>query len=658
MKKQGVRKTRITTTGKKTPDVRKNSDLAKAEYEPEFTGKEIFKKTFVAQGSSSRRNRAATIERSDKYKNIEDGVIPYVSTQGINSNTNISVRDSVVLTQKAYYNFASFRNTIDIMTEFTVGKILLKGGNKKSRNFYKQYFKKIGLFSLQDRFFREYFRSGNCFVYPMNGTISSEDVANLTKIFELELSKSAEITIPVRYIIINPSEIEVIGASAFNNPDYQKVLNTYELSRLRTPRSKEDKEIYESLPQETKELIQRSKSGGGTLVYIPLSLEKVRAVFYKKQDYEPFSMPMGFPVLEDINWKSEMKKIDMAITRTAQQSILLVTMGESPKNGGNAVNQAHINKVKTFFENESVARVLVADYTTKASFVVPEIGNILNPQKYQQVNEDIREGLNNLIFGNGEKFANASAKIEVFIERLRHSREVFLEEFLIPEMRKIAETLNFKSVPTPKYKDIDIKDKLEFSRLYTRLLELGVLTPSETIEAIEDGKLPTPEESLESQKELKEYKDEGLYEPISGGPFTQKETLELKSKQISKQAGRPPGTKKKQSTKKISPIGASISAKMVIDNFKLFDELSTGVTKEYKKLQKINSLKNTDKENISAIAQLIGMNEEPKKWLDSIPQYTEEPIDKNIERVNNIISFAQEHKVDLGDALILYGSYK
>ena len=41
---------------------------------------------------------------------------------------------------------------------------------------------------------------------------------------------------------------------------------------------------------------------------LSLEREKLCAVFYKKQDYEPFSVPMGFPVLEDINWKAEMKK--------------------------------------------------------------------------------------------------------------------------------------------------------------------------------------------------------------------------------------------------------------------------------------------------------------------------------------------------------------
>ena len=80
---------------------------------------------------------------------------------------------------------------------------------------------------------------------------------------------------------------------------------------------------------------------------------------------------MGYPVLEDINFKYEMKKMDMAIARTMQHAILLVTMGEEPEKGG--INQENLKKMQALFQNESIGRVLIADYTTKAEFVIPQI---------------------------------------------------------------------------------------------------------------------------------------------------------------------------------------------------------------------------------------------------------------------------------------------
>ena len=102
-------------------------------------------------------------------------------------------------------------------------------------------------------------------------------------------------------------------------------------------------------------------------VQIELNPEKTSAVFYKKQDYEPLAVPMGFPVLESINAKAEMRKMDMAISRTTHQAILLVTMGAEPEKGG--VNQKNLESMQKLFENESVGRVLISDYTTDAKFV-------------------------------------------------------------------------------------------------------------------------------------------------------------------------------------------------------------------------------------------------------------------------------------------------
>ncbi|MEK6880843.1 MAG: hypothetical protein AABY22_14585 [Nanoarchaeota archaeon] len=633
-------------------DISENKSLLNLfEYEPLLASYQS-----KASATEVRRNRAATIKRSDQYANIEDGLIPYISSSSpISSNSLIGISDAVVLCQKAYYNFANFRNTIDVMTEFTVGKIFLNGGNERSRAFFNSYFNKINLWSLQDRFFREFFRSGNVFIFPLMGTIETEDLKNLSKIFKLNLSEGSKVKIPAKFIIINPAEIQVTGSASFIDPEYVKVLTSFELSSLRSPRTDQDREILESFSPEVQKLIKNSK-GQSPRVEITLDLDKVSAVFYKKQDYEPFAVPMGFPVLEDINWKAEMKKIDMAISRTVQQAILLITMGESPKDGGTGTNPKHIAAVQQFFQNESVARVLVADYTTKAVFVIPEIGDILDPKKYAQVNEDIREGLNNLVIGANDKFANASARIEVFVERLRHSRESFLTEFLIPEMKKIGENLEFKSIPMPYYKEIDIKDKLEFAKLYTRLIELGVLTPMEGVSAIKDGKIPNKEQSELDQEEFVKQKEKGYYEPIVGGPFTQKETMEMKQAQITQQGGRPSGTKKPQSKKNVRPIGASISISKIVDNYKKFDELVSKMEKDLLKEHNIKNLNKKQKETINEIAELITANEDPENWIKNYKDYLKEPIDKNKDRVNDIIEYAQEFGVDVFAASILYAS--
>ncbi|NBP00123.1 MAG: hypothetical protein EBU90_08320 [Proteobacteria bacterium] len=601
---------------------------------------------FASNDNPVRRNASSTINRTDRYKNIEDGLIPFKYSSGIKNSSNMDIRDAVILCQKAYYNFAIFRNTIDLMTEFSSSNIYFQGGSQKSRDFFEALFKKINVWDLQDKFFREYYRSGNVFLYRFDALVKDEDVNKITQTFGL--SSKASVRLPSRYIILNPADIQLGGGVNFSIGRYYKILSDYELERLKSPKTEEDLEVLKSLPPETRKLIEQKTMG---TLSLPLERERLLAVFYKKQDYEPFAIPMGFPVLDDINWKSEMKKMDMAITRTMQQAILLVTMGTDPERGG--VNQKNLEAMQKLFENQSVGRVLIADYTTKAEFVIPDIGNIIGPQKYEVVDKDIQIGLNNILIGS-EKFANQTIKVQVFIERLKQARQAFINEFLIPEIRRISKDLGFKNFPTPNFEDIDLKDDIQYSRVYSRLIELGILTPEEGIKAIETGRLPNPDESAESQKKLKDLKNKGYYQPVIGGVKNQ-------------EAGRPSGSSgTPQQTKNVSPIGQgknskaayeeSYSLSKVKDNLVLAQKLEDELSNFLRKKHNIKRMSNEQKSIVDQISKIIISNEHPDNWIQSIEKYANEPIDKNSSMVSDIINISNNHQLNTYLASILYHS--
>jgi hypothetical protein len=590
-----------------------------------------------------RRNAASTINRADRFKNIQDGLVPFKYSYNYNAS-NIDVREAVILCQKAYYNFAIFRNTIDLMTEFSSSNIYFRDGSQKSRDFFTALFKKINVFDLQDKFFREYYRSGNVFLYRFDSKVSQADVNKITQTFGLNQTRAA-VNLPSRYIVLNPADIQIAGTVNFSTSKYYKLISDYEIERLRNPKTDEDREVFESLPPETQKLIKQKAIG---ILTLPLDPQKITAVFYKKQDYEPFAVPMGFPVLDDINWKSEMKKMDMAVTRTTQQAILLLTMGAEPEKGG--VNQKNLEAMQKLFENQSVGRVLIADYTTKAQFVIPEIANLIGPQKYEVVDRDIQIGLNNILIGN-EKFANQSIKVQVFVERLKQARQSFINEFLIPEIRRISKDLGFKNFPVPHFEDIDLKDDIQYSKVYTRLVELGILTPEEGVRAIESGRLPNKEESESAQIKFKELKDKGLYQPLIGAP--------------KEQSGRPSGsTGIPQSTKNVKPIGEGKQSKSsenysfnkIKENFILSQNLENKISDLLKKKHGIKKLNKDQKDVAEQIARVIIQNETPDNWANSIESYIIEPIDKNLNVVNDINDIAIAHQIDSHLASILYHS--
>lgn len=594
--------------------------------------------------TKSRRNISSSIERTDRFKNIDDGLIPFrYNTGGYGNNSGYSsmdVRDAVVLCQKAYYNVAVFAQVINLMTEFSVGDVYLRSGSSKGREFFNALFDKINLSGFQDQFFREYYRSGNVFIYKTEVELREREIKNLSQTFGLVSKAASKVALPAKYIILNPADIQFSGSLSFSSGDYLKLLSDYELSALRRKdRSPDDEAFYQSLTPEMKKQIEQKTS----TVLMPLDKNKIQAVFYKKQDYEPFAVPMGFSVLDDINWKLEMKKMDMALTRSVQQLILLVTMGAEPEKGG--INQKNLEAMQSLFQNQSVGRVLISDYTTKAEFVVPDIADILDPKKYDIVNADINQGLNNILFGS-EKFANQQTKMDVFIARLEQGRRDFVR-FLQGEVKRVSRELGLKNYPTVYFDDISLKDDINKMRLYNRLIELNVLTPEEGLTAINTGRLPSVEESVESQKRFKSLRDDGYYYPLVGG--SQKPGAD----------GRPAGSgggEGSMSGRQTGQIGqsqANFSMNKITENMLLAQKLNASVASEYKKKLKLKKLTKQQEQFAAEISNIIIANEEPENWLAKAEDYCSSPVDKNQDLVEQTKELSIKHNVDLYLAGIL-----
>jgi hypothetical protein len=614
--------------------------------------------------TSVRRNRASSISRIDKYSNIEGGVIPFTYGGGHGKyNSNISIRDTIILCQKAYYNFSIFRNTIDLMTEFSCSPIYFTGGNEQSRKFFQAWGDRVNLWKLQDMFFREFYRSGNVFLYKLNAAFTKQDMRVISDLITTE-ARAGEV--PIRYIILNPADIQAIGSASFISPKYIKILNDFEMQVLTNPTSDQDKELSMRV-KNIKDLQDKTNiSMGNQYMVFELEPERFIPIFYKKQDYEPFAIPMGFPVLEDINWKQELKNMDMAISRTIQQTVLLVTMGNDEIG---MPTKEQIGTLRKIFENESVGRILVTDYTTNIKFIIPEIGQILDPRKYEVVDRDIRYGLNNVLFGE-EKYANTSTKIEVFLSRLKHARETFMNEFLIPEMKKISKDLGFKNIPTPRFKDADFKSDVSLTRTYSRLIELGVLTPEEGLTAIDTGRLPLPDESIKSQKEFIKLQDEdGLYRPLlnkpagtPGGPPMPPKPTPAPSPGISGPTGRPAGTGTPQTTKTPGKIGvkanegtSKVNADLVAKNLMKFDQLVESVGTYLKDKYSRKNLSKEQKDIIKTVAETIATNESPKDWSSKIENYINKPVEVTV-NMNEIQTIAEEYGIDYKTAILLYHS--
>jgi len=332
--------------------------------------------------------------------------------------------------------------------------------------------------------------------------------------------------------------------------------------------------------------------------------------------------------------------------------------------------------------SESVGKTLVADFTTEVSFVIPAIGDFLDPEKYQIVNEDIKTGLNYVLTGTDSKFASQFISVQLFIQRLEQARDIFLNQFIMPEIKRISGLMGFKSYPTPKFEDINLKDDIEFNRIVTRMAELGLMTPPELFDAIETGRIPTAEESLEHQEEYRKQKDKGFYDPLIGGPYdTQKLTKLTASltptpapgagtpKGISQPPSRPTNVNTKQSTKKVGIMkGAEdetsnqeleiYSLTKVKDNLILASQLRKEIGAFFCKTKNIKKLNDEQNKIIEEISDIIVSNEQSSNWISSIEKYVKNPTLSNPDRLKSIDEIAYHHGLNPALAAILLESKK
>lgn len=606
-------------------------------FQPELAGEPFYTATSSAKGGTrrsaasysrtstptkrARRNKAAFDDTYDPFSAIRQGVLPYNY-----SGSCIDIRDTIILTQKAYANVAVFRNAIDIMSEFANSTVFLKGGSKKSREFFTEFFKKINLCNLKDQYFREYYRSGNIFLYRLDGKFEAEDFLQLVS----GNSGSTSNSIPVKYILLNPYDITAKASTSFSTEVYTKILSQYELLRLKNPTNAIDKAVFEALPDETKKAIKGdSESIDG--IFVDLDPEKLLTSFYKKQDYEPFAVPFGYPVLHDINAKLELKKMDQAITRTVENVVLLITMGAEPDKGG--VNQKNLVAMQDLMRNESVGRILVSDYTTKADFVIPDLKKVLGPEKYTTLNEDIKQGLQNIVVGE-EKFSATQVKAQIFVDRLKEARDAFLANFLQPEIERISESLGFRQTPEAFFKDIDMRDETQLMRVTTRLMELGVLTPQQGMEMFETGLFPDAEDLDEGHEEFVEKRKKGLYNPIVGGvpvvePAGAEEDRELQEKSIEAGIAAKKQAAKKNNTNKVAgrPEGttgipqesnSNIALSSIAETIRKAEEVRAKAVEAMLEKHGLEKLSAAQEEVVNRLMESVVVSTDLEKWEEQV----------------------------------------
>ena len=571
-------------------------------------------------------SRVSSKIKVTKYININNSRTPYTA-----DGTCVDIKEMVDLCRKAFYRFALLRNTIEVTTEFACGEIYLKDGNKASRDFFKAWLEKINIFHIQDEFYREALVSANIPFYRLDGQFDESEFKNMTKVFGAKKN-----TIPLRYILLDPASIRLLSNSTFFDPLYAKVLNGYELSRLKNPKTDEDRAIVKMLEPKLKSSVKSNWSSE-----IELDSDKLNFMFYKKQDYQPYAISGIWSILDDYELYLILKEMDKALTRTTEWIILHFSVGDA--NATPQINPATVTYLQELFSKESAKRTLTTDFTVKGNWLVPQgIADILGPEKYERVVEDLKAGVNAFLFASDEKFSSMSAKVQVFLERINQLREFFLREFVQPEIKRVAKDLGFKVYPKANYLSYNLRDEATFARVYMQLLQLGAIAPHEAINALNGDPLPTEEEALESQKKLKEWREKGYFTPVQAGG---NQNLN----------GRPPSSSSPKKKINPAPAGASYDIKTITANINAACNLKDAIEAKLCKKYKLKELSPVQRGLATTLASAIMTNEESAAWEKKIDEYIKSPKIPDENKQREIDEIAAQTDMDnfMGTVLFL-----
>lgn len=614
--------------------------------------------------SSSRAPSGSISPIENSYSNLEVLSAPFdYDKDGVSD-----AKESIKLCQKAYYHVPIFRNTIDMLSELSNSDLVLSGGTKASRAFIKKWMDSAKIDAVKSQYFREYYRSGNVFLYRMYAKFNDDELKAMKTIYansELIPQDSGfpKKSLPMKYVLLNPLDIvnyESIGTTTV----YKKVLSKFEALRIKNPKTEEEKKILENVKRSQN---VNSLDIGSNEIFMDLEATRLIFSFYKKQDYEPFSVPFGFPVLRDINWKLELKKIDQSVSRSLENIILLITMGNEPTKGG--INPRNLEAMKELFGSEAVGRVLVADYTTKAQFIIPQLDNILGPQKYEIVNQDIKEGLQNIFFEEA-KYSNSEIKIKLFFEKLKEGKKTFLDDFLQPEIKKVCSAMGFRDFPKARFKAATALNENEIQKAAMRLIELGIMHPKQGVDSINNSELPDSTEIGEGQVQYKKEREEGQYTPLVGGPplyvpVTDAAQADLDLKKEAAKApktGAPVKVPSKQVGKPSSKSIANeelISVKSIAEIAKSASNFEKFAKNHMKKTKGLKSLSEGQASAVESLCSSIIESNEKENWEKTFMDCCSS--NANIENLNikpEILDISKEYDIPTYEGAMIYHSRK
>ena len=209
-----------------------------------------------------------------------------------------------------------------------------------------------------------------------------------------------------------------------------------------------------------------------------------------------------------------------------------------------------------------------------------------------------------------------------------------------------------RSWPEVKFVKNDTIDDDNLTKLATRLMELGVITPEQGMKVVATGTFPDPEEMGAAQDRFKEEREKGYYMPLVNSINLFEEEPEKpapteKPKAIAPSGGRPVGV----SNSKV------FSKKNIIAATKQVNEFELRAFREFAAKFGLKRMSKEKKDLVSRACESIIVAKDHTQWDESLSEVVE-----NLDSLaslgvhDKVLELGAEHQLDDLSSAILYHS--
>lgn len=341
-------------------------------------------------------------------------------------------------------------NVFNLMADFVVKGINLVHGNDRIQRLYRRWAKQIDLPNRAEQFVRLLLRAGNVPVYRETARLLPARERDLKlKVAKASFQSEYGIPkrhIPVRYTFLNPCQVRIKGGDTmtwYGPIEYEYMVNTQLLGPIVGATSRDDrtKQLIQNLPDALRNAAKDRSN------VVPLKNPQFRMFFYKKNDWELWSDPLLYPLLEDLIQYQKMKLADIAALDGAIRHIRIWKLGSLEHRilPGDAAFERLRNQLLSNVHGGEIDLIWGPDIVCESP--KSELAAFLGSEKYQIILGEIYQGLgipSNLTGGKGEKggFSADYFSLKTLTERLDYCRQV-LTSWLDFELKLIADSLGF-----------------------------------------------------------------------------------------------------------------------------------------------------------------------------------------------------------------------